>query len=102
MLYIALMHAIVRETSDARYAASTDARREPVSDVNAHLRTIPRDLSDFRVVVTFHRSDGSLCEAELKPAEAAGLMSEILCVINQGNGGAHRRRAALGRISCDG
>jgi hypothetical protein len=63
--------------------ASTEGSR--VNGVNAHLRLIPRDPSDFRVVVTFHSADGSLCEAELKPVEAAGLMSEIACVIERGN-----------------
>jgi len=64
-----------------------DSRTTPllVSGFNAHLRLIPRDLGDFRVVVTFHRADGALCEAELKPVEAAGLMSEIACAIEQGN-----------------
>src|SRR3546814_12347222 len=61
-------------------------RRASVSGVNAHLLELPREPRDFRVVVTFHHEDGSLCEAELAPAEAARLMSEILGVINQGNG----------------
>ena len=75
-------------------AGGASATRSPVSSVNAHLRPIPRDPNDFRVVVTFHRADGSLCEAELKPVEAAGLMSEIALVINQGNG--HGLRTASG------
>ena len=62
------------------------ARRSRVTGVNAHLRVIPREPQDFRVVVTFHQADGSLCEAELAPTEAARLMSEILGIINQGNG----------------
>jgi len=49
------------------------------------LRLIPRDPNDFRVVATFHHVDGSRCEAELKPFEAAGLISEIVQVINHGN-----------------
>lgn len=57
----------------------------PINGVNAHLRLKPRDPDDFWVVVTFHHADGSLCEAELKPFEAAGLMSEIAHVIDQGN-----------------
>ncbi len=57
----------------------------PVSGVNAHLRLIPRNPGDFRVVVTFHRADGSLCEAELRPVEAAGLMSEIARIVDQGS-----------------
>lgn len=61
-------------------------KRASVSGVNAHLRVIPREPRDFRVVVTFHHEDGSLCEAELAPAEAARLMSEILGAINHGNG----------------
>lgn len=61
------------------------ATRLPVSGINAHLRLIPRDKGDYRVVVTFHHANGSLCEAELKPVEAAGLMSEIARVIDQGN-----------------
>ena len=63
----------------------TSATRLPVSGINAHLRLIPRDPGDYRVVVTFHHANGSLCEAELKPVEAAGLMSEIARVIDQGN-----------------
>lgn len=71
------------------------AARLPVSGINAHLRLIPSDLGDFRVVVTFHHTNGSLCEAELKPVEAAGLMSEIARVIDQGNGrGLHSPRGA--------
>ncbi len=76
--------------------------RSPVSGVNAHLRLIPRDRSDFRVVVTFHRADGSLCEAELKPVEAAGLMSEIARVIDQGNGREQRQGTAPDTGACDG
>jgi hypothetical protein len=66
-------------------AGGASATRSPVSGVHAHLRLIPRDPGDFRVVVTFHYADGSLCEAELKPVESAGLMSEIAHVIDQGN-----------------
>lgn len=61
------------------------ATRLPVSGVNANLRLIPCDPGGYRVVVTFHHADGSLCEAELKPFDAAGLMSEIARVIDQGN-----------------
>ncbi|KRA79736.1 hypothetical protein ASD76_17090 [Altererythrobacter sp. Root672] len=60
------------------------AARSPVSGVNAHLRLIPRDSGDFRVVITFHQADGAICEAELKPHEAAILLSEIAHVIDQG------------------
>jgi hypothetical protein len=67
----------------------------PVSGVNAHLRLSPRDPNDFRVVVTFHHTDGSLCEAALKPVEAAGLMSEILHVIDRGNDQGHRAKSGL-------
>lgn len=67
------------------HAGAPSATRSPITGVNAHLRLIPRDPGDFRVVVTFHHANGSLCEAELKPVEAAGLMSEIARVIDQGN-----------------
>lgn len=73
-------------------AVGAKSPRSPVSGVNAHLRLLPRDPNDFRVVVTFHHTDGSLCEAELKPVEAAGLMSEIACVIDHGNGQEQRAR----------
>lgn len=66
-------------------ASCANTTRSPVNGVNAHLRQFPRDPGDFRVVVTFHREDGSLCEAELKPIEAATLMSEIARVIDHGN-----------------
>lgn len=58
--------------------------RSLISGVNAHLR-IPRDPADFRVVLTFHHTDGTLCEAELMPNEAAGLMAEIGRAIDQGS-----------------
>jgi hypothetical protein len=69
--------------------------KSPHLPVNAHLRLIPRDPNDFRVVVTFHHTDGSLCEAALKPVEAAGLMSEILHVIDRGNDQGHRAKSGL-------
>src|SRR3546814_6229814 len=75
---------ILNQGSNPVVCATT--RRASVSGVNAHLLELPREPRDFRVVVTFHHEDGSLCEAELAPAEAARLMSEILGVINQGNG----------------
>ena len=102
MLYIYLMPSIESVPGDESLVGGASAMRSPVSGVNAHLRLIPRDPSDFRVVVTFHRADGSLCEAELKPVEAAGLMSEIACVIDQGNGREHRKGAAPDAGACDG
>lgn len=78
------------------------AARSPVSGVNAHLRLIPRDPGDFRVVVTFHHADGSLCEAELRPVEAAGLMSEIACVIDQGNERERQKRTTPDAGASDG
>lgn len=69
---------------DESPAWDAGVRRSPVSGVNAHLR-IPRDPADFRIVVTFHHADGSLCEAELTPVEAVGLMAEIGRVIDQGS-----------------
>jgi hypothetical protein len=72
----------------ARPTGGTSAARLPVDGVNAHLRLIPSDPGEFRVVVTFHDADGLLCEAELKPIEAAGLMSEIVRVIDKGNNAA--------------
>ena len=82
-------------------AGGASATRSRVSGVNAHLRQFPRDPSDFQVVVTFHRVDGSLCEAELKPFEAAGLMSEIARVIDQGNR-ERQNGAAPDAGACDG
>lgn len=71
------------------------AARLPVSGINAHLRLIPCDPGDYRVVVTFHHANGSLGEAELEPVEAAGLMSAIARVIDQGNRrGLHSPRGA--------
>lgn len=81
---------------------SAGAMRSPVSGVNAHLRLIPRDPSDFRVVVTFHHTGDSRCEAELNPIEATGLVSEIACVIDQGNGREFRKGTALDTGACDG
>lgn len=63
---------------------STASTSLPVSGVNAHLRLIPRDPENYRVVLTFHHADGSLCEAALGPSEATELMSEIAGVIDQG------------------
>jgi hypothetical protein len=78
------------------------ATRSPVSGVNAHLRLIPRDPSDFLVVVTFHHANGSLGEAELNPIEAAGFVSEIACISVQGNGRELRKGTALVTGACDG
>ncbi|PIX63930.1 MAG: hypothetical protein COZ43_13055 [Sphingomonadales bacterium CG_4_10_14_3_um_filter_58_15] len=85
MLYIYLMSSIESVSEQESPADGASTTRLPVSGVNAHLRLIPRDPGAFRVVVTFHQGDGSLCEAELQPVEAAGLMSEIAHVIDQGN-----------------
>lgn len=75
-------------------AGGASVIRSPVSGVNAHLRLFPRNPGDFRVVVTFHRADGSICEAELTPLDAASLMSEIARTIDQGNSGApHIRKS---------
>ena len=77
---------------DQRTFTGVSTPRSPVSGVNAHLR-IPRDPGDFRVVVTFHHADGLLCEAELKPVDAIGLMAEIGHVVDQGN--SSRKSATL-------
>ena len=61
-----------------------------VDQVNAHLRTFPREPADFRVVLTFHHTDGSLCEAQLTQDNATGLLSEIARVIHQGKEPGHR------------
>jgi hypothetical protein len=95
VLYIFLMPFIESVPGVECPAVGANFPRSLVSGVNAHLRLIPRDPNDFRVVVTFHRADGSLCEAELKPVEAAGLMSEIWHVIDQGND--QGRRTAAGQ-----
>lgn len=83
-MYIWIMPIIESESRAQRPADGKGVRRSLVSGVNAHLR-IPRDPADFRVVVTFHHADGALCEAELTPDEAAGLMAEIGRVINRGS-----------------
>jgi hypothetical protein len=108
VLYIFLMPFIESVPGVECPAVGANVPRSLVSGVNAHLRLIPRDPNDFRVVVTFHHTDGSLCEvvtfhradgspceAELKPVEAAGLMSEIWHVIDQGND--QGRRTAAGQ-----
>lgn len=77
------MPLIKSELGDQCPAGSEGVRRFPVSGVNAHLR-IPRKPADFRVVVTFHHADGTLCEAELTPNEAAELMAQIGRTIDQG------------------
>src|SRR3546814_2484414 len=74
-LYICLMPFI----------GSVPGEQSLAGGVNAPLRLIPRDPSDFRVMAPFHHAGGLLCEAELKPFAAAGLMSDIVRVINQGN-----------------
>lgn len=79
------MPIIESETRDESPAWDAGVHRSPVSGVNAHLRLIPRGPGGFRVVVTFHHADGSLCEAELTPVEAVGLMAEISRVIDQGD-----------------
>jgi len=71
-------------------ADAANAGRLPVNRIGAHLRLLPglaEDFrpKDFRIVVTFHLADGTLGEAELKPHEAAGLMSELAKAIDRGN-----------------
>src|SRR3546814_4028538 len=84
-LYICLMPFI----------GSVPGEQSLAGGVNAPLRLIPRDPSDFRVMAPFHHAGGLLCEAELKPFAAAGLMSDIVRVINQGNSrGPHVTRGA--------
>jgi hypothetical protein len=73
------------EESSAGAASKTCS---PVSGVHAQLRQLPGDPCDFRVVVSFLRADGSNCEAELTPVDAAGLMSEIALEISLGNASA--------------
>lgn len=55
-----------------------------IDKVNAHLRVIPSDPSHFRVVLTFHRHDGSLGEAVLNSVDAAELLLQIGGAIEQG------------------
>src|SRR3546814_18122252 len=74
-LYICLMPFI----------GSVPGEQSLAGGVNAPLRLIPRDPSDFRVMAPLHHAGGLLCEAELKPFAAAGLMSDIVRVINQGD-----------------
>src|SRR3546814_14118968 len=77
------------------FIGSVPGEQSLAGGVNAPLRLIPRDPSDFRVMAPFHHADGLLCEAELKPFAAAGLMSDIVRVINQGNSrGPHVTRGA--------
>lgn len=84
-LYICLMPFIESALQEESLAGGVSAMPSPISGVNAHLRLIPRYPSDFRVVAPFYHADGSLCEAELTPFAAAGLMSDIARVIDQGN-----------------
>src|SRR3546814_6716965 len=74
-LYICLMPFI----------GSVPGEQSLAGGVNAPLRLLPRDPSDFRVMAPFHHAGGLLCEAALNPFAAAGLMSDIVCVIHQGN-----------------
>src|SRR3546814_1042864 len=74
-LYICLMPFI----------GSVPGEQSLAGGVNAPLRLIPRDPSDFRIMPPFHHAGGLLCEAELKPFAAAGLMSHIVRAINQDN-----------------
>lgn len=72
-----------------------------IDKVNAHLRVIPRDPSYFRVVLTFHRHDGSLGEATLNSVDAAELLLEIGGAIEQGMDICWRGRSS-GRKKPDG
>src|SRR3546814_6261106 len=84
-LYICLMPFI----------GSVPGEQSLAGGVNAPLRLIQRDPSDFRVMAPFHHAGGLLCEAELEPFAAAGLMSDIVRVINHGNRrGPHVTRGA--------
>lgn len=83
-------------------AKDADGSCSPVTGVNAHLRFFPSAPEEFRVVVTFHRSDGSLCEALLSPLEAAGLMAEIVRAIDQGNGEQSPKRTRSNKGDCHG
>src|SRR3546814_16536063 len=87
-LYICLMPFI----------GSVPGEQSLAGGVNAPLRLIPRDPSDFRVMAPFHHAGGLPCEAELKPFAAAGLMSDIVRVLNQGNR-TEERRVGEGGVS---
>ena len=65
----------------------------PVSGFNAHLRLTPRSPGEYRVVLTFHHSDGQLGEAALTPLEASMLLSEIAHVLEVGDRGASRSKS---------
>src|SRR3546814_14822145 len=75
-LYICLMPFI----------GSVPGEQSLAGGVNAPLRLIPRYPSDFRVMAPFHHAGGLLCEAEPKPFAAAGLMTDLVRVINHGQG----------------
>lgn len=95
VLYIYLMQSSDSSSWTGKPVGGASANRSPVNSVNAHLRMIPRDLEDFRVVVTFHRASGTLCEAELSSAEASLLKGEIERVLNQGRAKQCQGKAAL-------
>ena len=78
------MSRYLSASNEPNFAAKASTTPASVDGVNAHLRTFPRDHADFRVVLTFHHLDGSLCEAELTRDDATRLLSEIVRVIHQG------------------
>jgi hypothetical protein len=80
---------------DATRPNSPDA---PVSAFNAHLRLTPQAPGEYRVVLTFHLSDGQLCEAALTPLEASILLSEIAHVLEDGDRRAGRSEAGANAI----
>ena len=85
-LYIWIMPFIDPVRNPLERVPTSYTGRSSDSGVNAHLRMFPRDRSTFRVVLKFHLADGSLCEAELSPDQAADLVNEIAGVIEQGRG----------------
>ena len=66
-------------------AVGAQSPRSSVNGVNTHLRLIPQAPGDFRVVLTFHHTDGKLCEAALTPPEASMLVSEVAHVLEEGD-----------------
>ena len=71
-------------------AARSNTSRAPVSAFNARLDTTLEARGEFRVVLTFHHSDGQLYEAALTPLEASMLLSEIAHVLEDGDRRASR------------
>jgi hypothetical protein len=72
-------------SSDLKRDEAAQSNCAPVNAFNAHLRVMHQASGEFRIVLTFHHSDGQLCEAVLTPLEASVLVSEIADVLEDGD-----------------